>query len=62
MVSGKQPFDIQDEELSNKDYFHKLRDNITKNKPNQINKFSPPLREFLLQMLEKDPIKRISMK
>ena len=48
MVSGKQPFDIQDEELSNKDYFHKLRDNITKNKPNQINKFSPPLREFLL--------------
>ena len=34
MVSGKQPFDVDDNELSNKEYFHTLRENITKNKPN----------------------------
>lgn len=55
MISGKLPFALNSNEMSDKDYFLNLRTKILNNKPNEIHKFSPPLRDFIMKLLEKDP-------
>ena len=63
LISNKYPFSPSNrQEMSEQDAFLTTKKNILEKKPRNLKKFSPPLRELLQKMLEKDPLKRMTVK